>query len=760
MMLRLILLFGLLLMPTMAVRAQKPAAPAPAPAPAITQDQARAALEVLNDPKKRVAFTATLQAILQAPGVTQPADGAVAPPAAAKPREAGLPLEPNSLGAQVLLGASGLLSRTADQVMSAAQAIQSVPLLWGWLYVMATNPLGQAVLIDVSWRLLVAVACGLCVEYAVRRSLRRPEARLEAAALTIAREPQTAEDRAEAGDVEAPHTGRAEWFLGSLQRFWVAVGRFGLRILPLLGLLAAGQIVAGSIPGGQPAARLVIVAVLGSYAFCNALIQAARIALEPDAPRLRLVPLGDRPAGYLMRWALRLIVLSVCGYAVAEVGVLLGLSDVAHDALLRTVGLLVTAGLAVMTLRLRQPVRRLLRAPPGAAGLAAVFRDRVAAVWHWVALAVLAALWLVWAADVVVSGAALVRYVGLTLLVLVAAKFVLMSLLGGIDRVRQLGDETNERYPGLDGRLRLYHPALSGVTRGLIYVLAAMTLMQIYGAGALTWLWSTTGGQRIVSGIMSLAVTILVAVAVWEIANAAIQRHLTDLMQDAQLARSSRLRTLLPLFRTTLLITIFMVAILMVLSEIGVNIAPLLAGAGILGVAIGFGSQKLVQDLITGIFLLLENALQVGDAVTVSGLSGSVEGLSVRTIRLRAGDGSIHIIPFSAVTSVTNLSRGVGNAEVRVTVDFEENTDHVAEVLAAIVAEMRAEPDFALKILKDFQLWGVDKVDGAGVTIAGQVVCTDSGRWAVQRAFNRRMKMRFQELDIRFYNQPRADMSG
>jgi small-conductance mechanosensitive channel len=346
------------------------------------------------------------------------------------------------------------------------------------------------------------------------------------------------------------------------------------------------------------------------------------------------------------------------------------------------------------------------------------------------------------------------------LLVLVAAKLVLMSLLGGINRVHLLAGETNERYPGLDGRLRLYHPALSGVTRGLIYVLAAMALMQIYGAGALTWLWATTGGQRVVSGLVSLAVTILVAVAVWEMANAAIQRHLTDLMQDAQLARSSRLRTLLPLFRTTLLITIFIVAILMVLSEIGVNIAPLLAGAGILGVAIGFGSQKLVQDLITGIFLLLENALQVGDVVTVSGLSGSVEGLSVRTIRLRAGDGSIHIIPFSSVTSVTNLSRGVGNAEVRVTVDFEENTDRVAEVLAAIVAEMRAEPDFALKILKDFQLWGVDKVDGAGVTIAGQVVCTDSGRWSVQRAFNRRMKMRFQELDIRFFNQPRADMSG
>jgi small-conductance mechanosensitive channel len=148
--------------------------------------------------------------------------------------------------------------------------------------------------------------------------------------------------------------------------------------------------------------------------------------------------------------------------------------------------------------------------------------------------------------------------------------------------------------------------------------------------------------------------------------------------------------------------------------------------------------------------------MQVGDWVTVSGLSGSVEALSVRTIRLRAGDGSVHIIPFSAVTSVTNVNRGLGNASVSVTVDFDEDTDRVAEALKEIVAGMRAEPDFAAKMLSDLQLWGVDKVDGAGVTLAGQVVCTDSGRWSVQREFNRRMKKRFQELGIRIFNPMRT----
>ena len=144
--------------------------------------------------------------------------------------------------------------------------------------------------------------------------------------------------------------------------------------------------------------------------------------------------------------------------------------------------------------------------------------------------------------------------------------------------------------------------------------------------------------------------------------------------------------------------------------------------------------------------------MQVGDTVTVSGLSGVVEALSVRTIRLRAGDGSIHIIPFSSVTSVTNVNRGLGNAAISVSIAYDEDTDRVSEELKTIVTSMRNDPMLSAMMLSDLQLWGVDKLDGASATIAGQVVCTDSGRWPVQREFNRRMKQRFQELGIRVYN--------
>src|SRR5207302_8624478 len=146
------------------------------------------------------------------------------------------------------------------------------------------------------------------------------------------------------------------------------------------------------------------------------------------------------------------------------------------------------------------------------------------------------------------------------------------------------------------------------------------------------------------------------------------------------------------------------------------------------------------------------NAMQVGDWVTVAGLSGTVETLSIRTLRLRGGDGSVYIIPFSSVTTVNNTNRGLGNVVISVNVSYREDTDRVGRVLQEIAAEMRQDAAFQRQMLGELELWGVDKVEGSAVTIAGQIACTDAGRWPVQREFNRRMKQRFQELGIEIPN--------
>ena len=495
-----------------------------------------------------------------------------------------------------------------------------------------------------------------------------------------------------------------------------------------------------------------LLAVIDAYALCAAILCVARVMFSPTQPRLRMLTMTDNAAAYAMRWTSRIAAVSVFGYAIAEVGSLLGLSDTAHDALLKAVAFVVNVFLAIIVLQQRRTVRRMLRAPEGTSRPVAALRNWLARIWHWLALMLLAGLWLASVIEVRHGYANMLRYVGSIVVVMILARLLQIVVLGALDRAMSLRPDTASRYPGIEARLALYHPVITSIARGLILLIAAIALLQLWGLGAFDWLAVSTPGRRLLSSLLNLAVTVLLAVAVWEAVNAAIERHLAMLAREAQAARSARLRTLLPLLRTTLSITIVAVGGMMVLSEIGVNIGPLLAGAGIVGVAIGFGSQTLVRDLITGIFLLLENAMQVGDTVTVAGLTGTVENLSVRIIRLRAGDGSVHLIPFSSVTTVTNVNRGLGNASVSVSVAADEDTDRVCDVLKEIVTGMREDADFSARMLSDLQLWGVDRLDGASVTIAGQVVCTDSGRWNVQREFNRRMKKRFEELGIQLYN--------
>ncbi len=702
-----------------------------------TREEAQRTLDVLQDPAKRDQLIETLKTIVQA----QPRPSTSAE------------IAPNSLGAEVLVGVSGFLDRLAGQMTATFGAIQSIPLLWVWLKVMATDSWAHGVLLDTAWRLVLALLIGLGVQWALERAVNRPILALTRRAPNDghAVEEPDVEARAEQGETEPPHRRRIA-ATTLLRRMPLVLARLLLELLPVFGFFAVTHLLAATPLGGRRLPSLVLLAVIDAYALCSGLLCVGRMMFSPRERRLRLLAVGDDAASYAMRWIRRIVVVGVFGYAAAEVGLLLGMSDPAHNAVLKIVALVNHVLMGIVVVQQRRAVRNWLRAPQGATGIIAALRNWLARVWHWLALILLAGLWLAWVVEAPNSYGQLLRYFLSFVAVGIVTRFVLILVLGNLDRALVLGPDTTERYPGLQSRLALYHPVAISTVRGVVLFLAAMVLLQLCGLGAFRWLFSSVLGQHLISSLATLVVTALIAIAVWEAVNSAIERHLAKLTRDGQAARSARLRTLLPLLRTTLLITILIVGGMMVLSEIGVNIGPLLAGAGIVGVAVGFGSQKLVQDLITGIFLLLENAMQVGDSVTVSGLSGTVENLSIRTIRLRAADGSVHVIPFSSVTTVTNVNRGLGNASVNVSVAAGEDTDRVAEVLKEIVTGMRADNEFAPRMLSDLQLWGVDKVDGASVTIAGQVVCTDSGRWNVQREFNRRMKQRFEELGIQLFN--------
>ncbi len=735
-------LLALLCVLMAAPAAAQTAAPAPAPsADSLTPEQASRALETLQDDGKRAQMIDTLRAIAKATPAT---------PAAAKPAA---PLAPDSLVAQLLLAVSEQVSDLGREIDAAARSVVRFPALWYWLQRTAQDPETYQLLFDIAWKLALVFSSAFAAESLVCRLLRRPQQLLEARIPYAARAPvqvleridppSSTADISEVPDLQRRHRSLTRAWQ-SLVRLPFVLGRLALELLPVVVFAGVVVMLLGTGIGDAGIARLAILAIVNAYLICRAIVCVVRSLFGP----LGLITLREETAAYIEIWTRRIATVCVSGIALANIALLLGLYRGGYDALVRLVMLAVHLLVVVVILQCHRQVAGAIRAPEGRIGVMAMLRNRFAGIWHVLAIALVLALWAVWALHIKNGYALLLQYFVGTVMVVAAARLTLVVLLGLIDRGFRIQPEILQRFPGLEARANRYLPLLRQVVSGLVGTIGLVALLEVWGIDAIVWFYGGQVGGRVVSAVVTIGVAALAAVAVWEGSNALMDRQLALLTRNSHFARAARLRTFQPMLRTTLLCVIVAVVGLTALSEIGVNVAPLLAGAGIVGIAIGFGSQKLVQDVITGLFLLLENTVQVGDNVTVSGLSGVVENVSIRTIRLRAGDGAVHIVPFSAVTTITNASRGAGNAAVSVNVAYKEDTDRAGQVLKEIVAEMRGEPEFRQAIRSDLELWGVDKVDGSMASIVGQIRCTDSGRWPVQREFNRRMKRRFQENGI------------
>jgi small conductance mechanosensitive channel len=235
----------------------------------------------------------------------------------------------------------------------------------------------------------------------------------------------------------------------------------------------------------------------------------------------------------------------------------------------------------------------------------------------------------------------------------------------------------------------------------------------------------------------------------WEGSSAAIEHYL-EAVDDTgtRIERSRRTRTLLPLLRTALVVLLAIVLLLHTMSVMGLDLAPLLATAGVIGIAIGFGSQKLVQDVINGLFILFQDTISVGDFVEVGGHGGTVERISVRTIELRDLAGIVHTIPFSEITTVKNWAKEFGYAVLDIRVAYREDVDEVMEVLRQIGAELEADPEVGQFMLEPIDVWGVDALAESAVIIRARIKTRPLKQFYVRRQFNRLLKKRFDELGI------------
>jgi len=212
--------------------------------------------------------------------------------------------------------------------------------------------------------------------------------------------------------------------------------------------------------------------------------------------------------------------------------------------------------------------------------------------------------------------------------------------------------------------------------------------------------------------------------------------------------RRKRVQTLARLLALTSDVLIMGIGVLMILRQVDVDITPILTGAGIIGLAVGFGAQNLVRDVISGFFLILENQVRVGDVASINGKSGLVEAIRLRTIVLRALDGTVHVIPNGAITELSNMTKDFSFAVVDVGVAYKEDVDRVMAVLRELGASLRQDPAWTPAILDALEVLGLDRFGDSAVIIKIRMKTMPSQQWAVARELRRRIKRVFDEQGI------------
>ncbi len=695
--------------PPPAAEAEAPAgataeAPAPPPSMLPAAEAARLA-ELLRDETRRNELLATLDGLARV---------------AAPEETLSLPLAPQSLLAQILLAVSNGLGHVAEWVVAAVRSANDLPAVLEATERFLFDPGVRDRAFSVLWKALVVLAAGIAVERALMVLLRPARRRI-----------------AETGEISHSFGRRA----------WLSFARFLLDLVPVIAFAAVSYAVITAIER-WPSQRVLLIVANNAYLAARLARAIGRAVFAPEAPGLRLLPMTDETAAYCLVWLKRLSVWAVTGYAIAEAVLILGLGDAAHNGVVKFVEFVLMAFLVLIVLQNRAQVAAAMRAPEAMRGPWAVLRNRLADIWHVLAVGYLFAGWAVSALQISDGYAYLLRFTATTIGVLGAAKLASLLVDNLLGRVLSVEPDLTGRYPGLEGRVNRYTPVLKSLVHTAIWGAGAIVLLELWGLGAFAWFQQGRLGARLVGAAASVLFTLVIALLVWETVNSAINRYLEKLSRDAEVARTARVRTLLPMLRTALLIMMIIVVALIVLNELGVNIAPLLAGAGVIGLAIGFGSQKLVQDIITGIFLLVEDVIAVGDVVNVGGQGGVVEALSIRSIRLRSLDGTVHIVPFSAVTTVSNMTKDFAFSVFDIGVAYSEDTDKVVEVLRTLAIEMREEPRWANVIREPLEVLGVDRFLDSAVVIRCRFRTNPGSQWAVSREFNRRYKRRFDEVGI------------
>jgi len=524
--------------------------------------------------------------------------------------------------------------------------------------------------------------------------------------------------------------------------------------------------------------RVLLAAYLAGFAIVQGAYLVLRLFLAPRTPALRFLPFSDQTALYLHHWLMGLIFVICLGNVTTGVIHLAGATELTRIKYGTLVGLIAAGMILWMILQKRKEA-----AIAFSQGLPeSSLRYRLTQKWHH--FAIFAVLLLVASA---IGSSILGTNSGQAILTLlmVALYFMLdwilrLMLEAAFGIVAQPQEQLvpaeeksddpedtaeieiaaspkgeaskNKSAPG--GRLEL--DRMKGPLRtALRLALAVLLFFWILDI----WNIDLPIGEAVVKTLIKILVVVLVCYVAWGLINAAIQRRMRQEMPEAEAddekeeggAGGSRIATLLLLLRKFMLVVIIVMASLIVLSALGVNIGPLIAGAGVFGLAIGFGAQTLVKDIISGVFFLMDDAFRVGDYLEVSGTKGTVEHISLRSLRLRNPRGQVYFIPFGDMKTVTNLSRDYVIMKLDFRVRYDADVEKIRKIIKKKVYQpIMNDPELGPKLMEPIKSQGVREMDDSAMIMRVKYKTKPGDQFAIRKEVYRLMQEAFREAGIDF----------
>ncbi len=520
-----------------------------------------------------------------------------------------------------------------------------------------------------------------------------------------------------------------------------------LRVAPYAALLVSLFILLEVFPSFPLGHTLVILFFLMVF-FYRLALAVFSASLAPEDTTMRILPLSDEKANYFWIWTVRFANYTAFYFILTRALLVAG---VAGSSLLFIRGVLLIAFPLMISIFILQVARELrLRSEiPGEnpKGSGNGFKKTLSFVVRFWPIPALAYTWILFLFLIVNYKEACGYLFNGTLWTVTTVVLLFLALRfldWTFERLFTINERIKARFPGLEQKTNQYIRIMRRGLDAVAIILGLGFIVQFWGIPVYTLVASKTGSVIILRAI-AIIITIGAAIAIIE-----VSQFISDRLLHERKRRklTKKRKTLIPLINTTIKIGVAFIGGIVVLDQLGVNTRPILAGAGIVGLAVGFGAQTLVKDVINGLFILLQDLISVGDVAVFGDKGGLVEAVGLRTVTLRDLSGNVHVIPNSSIDTVTNMTKGYSRYVFDVGVAYRENVDEVMEVLREIGVEMQNDPQYGKDILEPLEILGVDQFADSAVIIKARITTKPIRQWAVGREFNRRMKKAFDQRGI------------